>query len=73
MGTEQRPIEADRLYELYGKPLEKDHKGDYIAISPEGETVLGADLLRVAEEAEGALGPEHTLFRLGPRVVGKWL
>ena len=73
METEQRRLEADRLYEQYGKPLEGDHEGEYVAISPGGGTVLGPDLLRVAEEAEGALGPDHTLFRLGPRVVGKWL
>jgi hypothetical protein len=73
MALEQQRTEADRLYERYGKPLERDHEGEYVAISPEGETVLGPDLLRVAEEAEGKLGPDHTLFRLGPRVVGKWL
>ena len=71
--TEQRPAEADGLYELYAKPFEEEHEGEYIAISPEGKVVLGPDLLRVAEEAEQTLGPEHTLFRLGPRIVGKWL
>ena len=26
--------QADRLYERYGKPLEREHQGEYVAIFP---------------------------------------
>ena len=35
--------EDARLYEQYGKPLEKDHAGEYMAISPDGQTILSND------------------------------
>src|ERR1700674_2062251 len=37
------------LYQLYGKPLEQAHWGEYLAISPEGKTLLGSALLDVME------------------------
>ncbi len=40
--SEVRDAEDDRLYEKYGKPLEKDHRGELVAIGSDG-TVLFAD------------------------------
>jgi len=33
---EKRDIEDDRLYERFGKPLQKDHTDEYVAIGPDG-------------------------------------
>jgi hypothetical protein len=33
-------VEGFRLYERYGKPLESKHRGEYVAIAPDGRTVL---------------------------------
>ena len=38
---EQRAEEKRRLYQQYGKPLEKAHTGEYVAIGPGGRTILG--------------------------------
>jgi len=35
----RRRSEADRLYERYGKPLEREDEGQYNAISPSGATL----------------------------------
>ncbi len=35
--------QADALYKQYATPLEKDHWGEYIAISKSGEFVVGSD------------------------------
>src|SRR5579864_2797567 len=40
-----------QLYEAYGRPLEAQHRGDYVAISPRGEILVGKDLLEVAQQA----------------------
>lgn len=32
--------QSDVLYERYGKPLEKTHRGRYIVISQEGKTLV---------------------------------
>ncbi|HLH26256.1 MAG TPA: DUF5678 domain-containing protein [Chloroflexota bacterium] len=68
-----RKQDADQLYEQYGRPLEEKHRGQYVAISPEGQTVLGDDLLEALEKAEAVFGPGRNLvFKIGDKVVGKW-
>lgn len=65
--------QAKELYDRYAKPLEGDHWGEYIAITPQGRTIIEADLSRLQREAPDKLGPEHCLFKIGPRAVHKWL
>ena len=64
--------EADRLYEQYGKPLEAEHFGEFVAISRDGRTLLGASAGEVGRRAKAAFGPGNFVFKIGPRVVGKW-
>lgn len=67
-----RDIESDRLYEQYGKPLETDHWGEFLAVSPQGETVIAGTLLEVAQRALAAFGPGSFVFKIGDKVVGGW-
>ena len=62
----------DELYERHGTPLEADHLGQYLAVSPDGRTVLGPDLLDVACQAKEQLGPGCFLYKIGERAVGAW-
>jgi len=64
--------EADSLYEQHVRPLEGDHLGEYVAISPEGKTVLGPTPLDVLQQATAAFGMGNFIFKIGERVVGKW-
>jgi hypothetical protein len=65
--------EALRLYEEYAKPLEPQHKGEYVAVSIQGKTVLGTDLLTLVDQAAEELGPGNYIFKIGEIAVGKWL
>lgn len=65
--------EADRLYEQYGKPLERDHWGEYVAISPDGGVLLGQDRRSLTRDAIKAFGNGSFIFKVGPRVVTKWV
>jgi hypothetical protein len=60
------------LYERYGQPLEATHTGEYLAISPQGETLLGATLLEVAQQAAKSFGPGNFVYKIGERAVGRW-
>ena len=64
--------EADRLYEQYGKPLEAEHWGEYVAIARDGRVVLAPTLLEVMQQASAAFGPGSDVFKIGERAVGKW-
>jgi hypothetical protein len=62
----------DELYDRFGKPLEAAHYGEYLAVSPDGRTVLGRTLLEVTQKAHTVFGPGNFLFKIGEKAVGKW-
>lgn len=70
--NDQLKKQADKLYKQYGKPLELEHKEAYLAVSPNGRTILGTTLLKVAKQAKQAFGPGIFVFKVGEKAVGKW-
>jgi hypothetical protein len=64
--------QADSLYERYGKPLEDQHRGEYVAIFPDGRTVLGASPHEVLDRALDTVGPGGFVFKLGDKAVWRW-
>jgi hypothetical protein len=71
--TEQsRTATADRLYQQYGKPLEPEHLGEYVAIMPDGRLVLGSSVVEAMRRATAVFGPGSFVFKIGEQVVGKW-
>jgi hypothetical protein len=74
MSSEQAPRkqDADRLYRQYVKPLEREHKGEYVTVSLQGQTIFAPTLLEALQKADEIFGPRHTVtFKVGARVVGK--
>ena len=70
---EQMAKKRKRLYAKYGKPLETDHKGEFIAISSDGQTILGDDMEIVAVEAFENFGSGNfVLTRIGHPADGTW-
>ncbi len=63
---------GDQLYQQYGRPLEKNHWGEFVAISKEGKTVLGNDLIRVMKKSLADFGPGSHVFKVGEKAVFKW-
>lgn len=63
---------ADELYEKYGKPLEAEHQGEYVAITPDGRTILATTVREAAQKAVEALGPGSYLFKVGEKAVWRW-
>ena len=69
-----RAKEDDRLYAQYGKPLEKEHTGEYVAIGPDGQTILGKRAGEVLQKAVDIFGERNFgLFRVGHRTFARWL
>ncbi len=64
--------QSELLYQKYGKPLEAEHRGEYIAISSEGKWLLGTDLMEVIDEATSTFGPGNFVFKIGEKSVWKW-
>ena len=66
--------EDDRLYELYGKPLEEEYSGKFVAIGSTGQTILGDDDAEILQQAIEKFGSGNFAFtRVGDRTLGRWL
>jgi len=59
----RRGEKDDALYERYGKPLEKDHTGEWIAIGDSGEWFLGTDGSDISFEAADRFGAGNFAVR----------
>ena len=66
------PDPRDDLYDQYAKPLEREHTGEFVAISQDGRVLVGKDLHELVRQASKAFGPENHVFKVGERVIGKW-
>ena len=60
---------GERLYEQYGKPLESEHWGKYLAVHPDGRTVLTDDYEAVKADSLAKLGKGFYLFKVGPKAT----
>ena len=66
-------ITAEKLYTKYGKPLEKKHWGQFVAISPTGKIVVARTLNDVSKKARERFGIGNYVFKIGEKAVGNWL
>jgi hypothetical protein len=64
--------QSDRLYEQYVKPLESEHRGEFAAVTSDGQVILGKSAHEVGRKAREAFGPGNFVFQIGLRVVGRW-
>ena len=74
MSNSQRELmdQSEKLYDQYGKSLEQDHLGEYVAISQDGRTLVGTDLMDVSDQALAQFGKGSFVFKVGEKAVGKW-
>jgi len=64
--------EFDKRYERYGKPLEIDHHGEFIAITEDGRVIVGKNDIEVVDRAIEEFGSGNfILCRAGDKSVGK--
>ena len=71
---ERKLEEQRRLYKKYGKPLEKKHKGEFVAISLDGEIILDKRLGEVLARAVDTFGEDNfALARVGHDAMAEWL
>ncbi|MGH2559622.1 MAG: hypothetical protein ACRDJH_11200 [Thermomicrobiales bacterium] len=76
-----RARKDDALYEQYGRALEAEHAGEFVAISDDGRIILGSDPASVLAEATERYDPDPFTFRKvgaefvlhmrSPRFVGR--
>ncbi len=70
----QRAKDKQQLYQQYGKALEKDHTGEYVAIGPDGQTILSKRAGEVLQKAVDTFGERNFgLFRVVHRAFARWL
>lgn len=65
LSEKQELMEMDRVYEKYGKPLEKEHKGKFACITPDGDFVIGKTSLDAGKKADEEGLEDSILFQIG--------
>ena len=66
--------QKERLYARYGKPLELAHRGEYVAICHDGQTIVGKRMGEVLHEAEEGFGSGNfSMARIGYPTLARWL
>lgn len=69
----QRADEDDKLYERFGRHLESNHSGAFVAIALDGRTIIDSDQIHALEQAISAFGSGNFAFRkIGSRALGRW-
>ena len=67
---EEMRAEADRPYEAYVKPHEQEHWGEYVAVTPDGETIFASSHREALRQATETLAAGNFIFKVGQRAVG---
>lgn len=71
---ERKLEEQHQLYEKYGKSLEREHKGDFVAISLDGEILLDQKLGDLLKRAIDTFGDDNfAIARVGHDALAEWL
>jgi predicted small metal-binding protein len=66
-------VRDDELYERFAKKIEKEHKGEYIAINKNGEFMISQDDIELLQQAIQKFGRGNFAFRkIGFKTLGKW-
>lgn len=64
---------SERLYSRFGGALESEHRGEFIAISDDGQVVFDPDRFVVLQTATERFGRDGFVFRkIGSPTLGKW-
>ena len=63
----------DKLYEKFARWLEAERKGDFVAISVDGQIMVNSDHLELLKMAVKEFGPGNfTIRKIGYPYVLKW-
>lgn len=68
--TESRARVWSDLYDKYGLPLEKEHSGDFLAVSPTGRILLAKSFDEAVTQSTQAFGKGNFIYKVGERSVG---
>lgn len=63
--------EAHQVYDRHVKPTEDDHRGEYVLVTPDGETVFAPTLAKVFQYAHERSNPSNYIFKVGDVALGK--
>lgn len=69
--NEEALKQGDKLYERYVKPLEAEHWGEFVAVAPDGRTVVGTNPYKIDTEAWDSFRVESVMFQIGDKNIVK--
>ena len=71
---ERKLAEQCRLYDQYGRLLEKEHTGEFVAISLDGDIILGHREGEILKRSLDTFGRDNfAMARVGHKAMVEWL
>ena len=64
-----------QIYAQYVEPLEAEHRGEFVAISPDGKTLIGNNTEELRKQADSQFGEGSVIIKVGKLVSPgfRWL
>ncbi len=69
-GRNAQSEHAHRVYDLYVKPVEQTHQGQYVLVTPDGQTIFAPTLVEVMQRAHQRPSPDNYIFKVGEIALG---
>jgi hypothetical protein len=63
----------NQIYEQYVKPVEQDHQGEYVVVTPDGRLIFAPSLDAIAKKADEMPRTGNFLFKVGEISAAKIL
>ena len=64
---------CEELYDRFVRNLESQHRGDFVAVHPDGQVIVDKNDVEVVDRALKQFWPGNfVLLKIGSRGVGKW-
>ena len=64
---------SEELYDRFVKGLESQHRGDFVAVHPDGQVIVDKDDVKAVDRALKQFGAGNfVLLKVGSKGVGKW-
>ena len=57
-----------QIYAQYVEPLEAGHRGEFVAISPDGKTLIGNNTEELRKQADSQFGEGSVIIKVGKLV-----
>jgi len=62
-------VGMQKIYDRYVKPVEQEHLGEFVLVTPDGEMIFATDSSELVRKTEHVTGEGNCIFRVGHKAA----